>query len=258
MKREKSSLKKLVIIATYNEAQNINLLIDKIFSQTDNLFCLVVDDNSPDGTADLVEKLQTKYTDHLFLIKRSAKLGYGTAFIEAFKFGLNHPEHFDCFLTMDADFSHNPNYIPDFIKKITDSDIAIGSRYVKGGGTQNWGIHRKILSYGANIYSRVLLNIPVADCTSGFRAYRRDVIEKIDFEHIESNGYSFLEELLYYCFLNKFTIAETPIIFVDRKLGQSKINRKEIFKAIVKVFKLRLRKSDIISKIEVNSGRDKS
>lgn len=232
----------LVITATYNEAQNISAIIEQVLIQNHNADMLVIDDNSPDGTSGIVSDLidRKEFNGRLYLISRPSKLGYGTAFIEGFSFGISNKKY-DCFVSMDADFSHDPSYIKTMADKLNDCDIIIGSRYIKGGGTRNWGIHRRILSRFANLYSRLILGMKVADCTSGFRCYRRNVIESIDFKNITSTGYSFLEELIYLCKLKRFTMQEIPIIFADRKFGKSKICRKEIFKAMANVPLMRLK-----------------
>ncbi|RJP56574.1 MAG: polyprenol monophosphomannose synthase [Candidatus Auribacter fodinae] len=233
----------LVIIATYNEADNISRLIDDIIALEAGIHILVVDDNSPDGTAECVTQCRKKYPDTVHLIKRSNERGYGSAFVAGFQWGLNQKQ-FTTFISMDADFSHLPRYIPVMLEKLNGADVVIGSRYIPGGKTKNWGLHRRILSRGANIYSRLLLHIPVNDCTSGFRCYRRSILENINLSGITSNGYSFLEEILYNCRRAGALFQEIPIEFIDRTYGTSKLSKKEIFKAILKVPKLRFSVSD--------------
>jgi len=228
----------LIITATYNEAENIKNLISEIHKISPNFNVLVVDDNSPDGTGKIVADL-SKTDKTVNLIKRKGKLGYGSAFIEAFSWGLAN-KNFDFFISMDADFSHHPRHINQILEQLNKADVIIGSRYIPEGGTRNWGIHRKILSYCANIYSRLILNVPVNDCTSGYRCYKRHVLENIDLSKITSNGYSFLEEILYYCKLQNISFKEIPIIFKNRKYGKSKINKNEIIKAIFKTPAMRL------------------
>lgn len=230
----------LIIIATYNEKNSIGKLLAEIISIVPGIHILVIDDNSPDGTAAQIKSMRKQYPT-IHLIERSGKLGYGSAFLTGFTWGMQQSTY-NFFISMDADFSHAPQYIPHLLKAASESDVAIGSRYIPGGGTKNWGVHRKILSRGANIYSCLILGIPVHDCTSGFRCYRRSILEKIDFSKITSDGYSFLEELLYYCHRAGARFCEKPIIFVDREHGRSKLSRKEIFKAILAVPLLRLRK----------------
>ena len=228
----------LIITATYNEAENIKHLINEIHKIGPNFNILVVDDNSPDGTGEIVAKL-SKSNNTVHLLSRKGKLGYGSAFIEGFSWGLAN-KNFNYFISMDADFSHQPQHIKQMLEQLNSADVIIGSRYIPEGGTRNWGIHRKILSLGANIYSRLILNVSVNDCTSGFRCYKRHVLENIDLSKITSNGYSFLEEILYYCKLQNIVFKEIPIIFKNRKYGKSKINKNEIIKAIFKTPALRL------------------
>ncbi len=227
----------LVITATYNEADNIECLINSLYKERSDIDILVVDDNSPDGTAQKVKDL-TKTFAGLNIIERAGKLGYGSAFVEGFKWGLA-KDQYDYFVSMDADFSHNPCYLNSLLSLAESTDVVIGSRYIPGGGTKNWGLHRRLLSKYANIYARIILNISIKDCTGGFRCYRKKVLEEIDFDSIISDGYSFVEELLYLCKIQGSEFGEVPIIFEDRQYGKSKINKKEIFKAIVKVPYLR-------------------
>jgi len=230
----------IIIIPTFNEIDNIERLMKRILTDRRDADILIIDDNSPDGTANVVEKMEEAY-DEINLIRRSGKMGYGSACQEGFKWALAY-ENYRYMITMDADFSHDPKYISAMLESIETEKkgVVIGSRYMEGGGVRNWGMYRRILSRGANLYSRLILGIPVSDCTSGFRCYRREFIRKIDFTRIISDGYSFLEEMLYLCKLNCASIGEIPIIFENRRHGQSKINKKEIFKAIVKVPKLRI------------------
>lgn len=228
----------LIVIPTYNEIENIKKLINSIFSINNNYNIIIIDDNSPDGTADTVTNLKKELTN-LFLIKRAGKLGLGTAYITGMKYGIEN--NYDIIVTMDADFSHDPKYLPDVINLLSENDIGIGSRYVNGGGTRNWGIHRKILSRTANFIAKLVLGIKSNDNTAGFRAYKKEILQKIDFNKIKSNGYSFLIEMIYTCQLNNAKVGETPIIFVDRAEGTSKISKQEIFKAIKTIFTLRVK-----------------
>lgn len=226
----------LIIIPTYNEIENIQKLIETIFDVNPSYNILIVDDSSPDGTSEKVIELQKKYKN-LYLQKRSGKLGLGTAYISGLKYGLKND--FDIMVTLDADFSHNPKYLPAVIGKLENYDIGIGSRYVRGGGTKNWGIHRIILSRCANLFAKFMLGLKSNDNTAGFRAYRRRVLETINLDTIISNGYSFLVEMIYRCQKANFTVGESPIIFVDRTEGKSKISKNEIFKAIKTILKLK-------------------
>ncbi|HOK41107.1 MAG TPA: polyprenol monophosphomannose synthase [bacterium] len=226
----------LIVIPTYNEKENIEKLIRKIFEVNSNYHILIVDDNSPDGTSEIVKKLQTEFTN-LHLITRSGKLGLGTAYIAGLKYG--YQNGFTAIGTMDADFSHSPEYLPAMVELLKKYDIGIGSRYVPGGGTKNWGIHRKILSRCANAFAKFMLGLKSNDNTAGFRLYKREVLEKINLDNIFSNGYSFLVEMIYKCQKAGFKVGETPIIFIDRKEGKSKISKNEIFKAIKTILRLK-------------------
>jgi len=228
----------LIITPTYNEKNNIMTLIEKIQNKTD-AHLLVIDDNSPDGTGDLLEKLKTK-NQKLDVIHRQEKLGLGTAYIEGFKFAIK--KNYEYIIIMDADLSHNPDYIPDFLDKLKTFDLVIGSRYIPGGGVIGWPIHRKLLSFFGNLYARKVTGLPIHDCTSGFMGFRREVIETVLKENIRTEGYSFLIELKFIGFKKNYKICETPIVFVDRIAGKSKISKKIIFEALLLVWKLRFKK----------------
>jgi dolichol-phosphate mannosyltransferase len=232
-------MKIFIIIPTYNEKENIERLIKEIFDlKINKLSILVIDDNSPDGTADIIERLMEDYQS-LFLIKRPVKLGLGSAYRDGFVFALNHGADF--IFEMDADLSHQPKYIPTIFAELLNNDLVIGSRYVKGGGVENWPWWRQALSRIANLYVQFILNLKVKDATAGFRGYRKEVFQKVDLEKIISDGYSFQVELVYLVNKAGFKIKEVPIIFPDRKLGQSKIGQQEIVKAIIVVLKLRFK-----------------
>lgn len=235
-------LKKIVIIPTYNEKENIYKLIDEIVNLQYEFNVCIVDDNSPDGTAAIVEKMKSEHPkkNQIHLIKRAGKLGLGTAYKTGIKYGLDNK--FEIIFTMDADFSHHPKYLPDFISKLKDNDIVIGSRYVPGGGTLNWGLHRKVLSGTANLFAKFMLGLKSNDNTAGYRGYRKIVFEKVCLDDILSEGYSFLVEMIFRCSQNNFKIGETPIIFADREKGTSKISKQEIFKAIKTIFRLKFLK----------------
>ncbi|MCC2645739.1 MAG: dolichyl-phosphate beta-D-mannosyltransferase [Burkholderiales bacterium] len=240
-------IKKLIIIATYNERDNIEPLLAKIYEYVPEVNVLVVDDSSPDKTYEIVEQLsKTIYKDKLFLLKRSGKLGLGTAYVAGFNWGIKC--EYDVIMEMDADFSHNPKYLPQFFEEIKTSDLVIGSRYIGGGGVVNWGIIRKIISQGGSMYSRFILGLPIRDLTGGFKCYRREVLEKINVNELMSNGYSFQIEGTYKTFLNRFKIKEIPIIFEDRRVGQSKMSGGIFLEALLMVLKLRLRRADFIKK----------
>ncbi|MFT4709900.1 MAG: dolichol-phosphate mannosyltransferase [Planctomycetota bacterium] len=221
-------MKSLVVLPTYNEAENVLAMIDEVLAQDPSLEVLVVDDGSPDGTGDLVEA-KSLGEPRAHLLRRAGKLGLGTAYLAGFDYGLK--AGFDQVLTMDCDFSHKPSYLPNMLAGMADHDVMIGSRYVPGGGIANWPFHRRFLSSFANFYTRLLLRLPTKDCTSGFRCYSREVLETINTHEIRSSGYSFLEEMVYRIHRSDFRIGETPILFEDRVLGTSKIDRSEIFRA---------------------------
>lgn len=226
-----------VVIPTYNEAENIEKLINELFKLKSNISIIVVDDNSPDGTGSIAEKLKANYPEKLFVIHKEIKTGLGSAYIEGFKKALELENNL--VVTMDADFSHDPKKILSFADKIAEGyDVAIGSRYISGGAV-NWKLGRRILSKGANFLTNIILNLGINDVTSGFRCYKKNVLEKINFDKINSQGYSFLEEMLFICKKNKFKIAEVPIIFNDRKEGKSKLSKIEMMKFFFTLIRLR-------------------
>lgn len=232
-------MKTYVTIATYNEKDNIEKLILKIFGlDIEDLSVITIDDNSPDGTAKIVERLQTQLPK-LHLIKRTKKLGYGSAHLEGFSYALQHKA--DIVVSMDADFSHDPLKIIQLIKAVqSGADVAVGSRKIAGGKIIGWNQWRKFCSAGAMITSKLLLGIKTNDLTSGFRAYNRKVLTTINLNEIKSNGYSFLEELIYKIEKHGFVVREIPIIFRDRQLGQSKLSKKEIAKFFITIFQIKL------------------
>ncbi len=227
-----------VVVPTYNEAENIESLVTQILGLGLDLQVLVVDDNSPDGTGRLADQMAGT-DEHVHVIHRSGKLGLGTAYIAGFKYALAQGAPF--IMTMDADFSHHPSYIPAMVNKSATRDVVIGSRYVKGGGTRNCTLPRKALSRGANLFAKVMLGLQARDCTAGFRCYRRHVLESIELDTIFSSGYSFLIEMLYRCQQHGFSVGEVPIVFENRQRGASKISRTEIIKAMYTVLRLRFR-----------------
>ena len=233
--------KTIIIIPTYNERGNIEKLLNDIYKQNNNLNILIVDDNSPDKTYEIVEKLmRSKYENKLYLIKRKGKLGLGTAYIEGFKWAINNK--YDYIFEMDADFSHNPIYINKFLNEIENNDLIIGSRYVKGGGIKNWGIIRKFISRGGSIYAKLILGLPLNDITGGFKCFKREVLENINLDKIRSNGYSFQIELNYITHLKEYKMKEIPIIFEDRTLGKSKMSKKIFLEAVLMVWWMRFNK----------------
>ena len=223
------------IVPTYNERENIVDLVQQLLALPLNGQVIVVDDNSPDGTGQLVEEMKANY-ERLQVIHRPKKLGLGTAHIAGITYAL--AQEAEYVLTMDADFSHHPKYIPAMLELAQSYHVVIGSRYTPGGGVENWGMNRRILSLGANRLTRLVLGLKVHDCTAGFRCYRREVLLNIDLEHIFSDGYSFLLEMAYRCQQLGCVFGETPIIFANRARGDSKISQKEIFKAMYTVLRL--------------------
>jgi dolichol-phosphate mannosyltransferase len=229
-------VKTAIIIPTYNERENLVDLIGQILDLDIGAHVIVVDDNSPDGTGILADELAAR-DGHVHVVHRPGKLGLGTAYIAGFKQAL--AEGADRIVTMDADFSHHPRYIPALLTLTERYHVGIGSRYVPGGGvTADWGRHRKFLSWGANRFARLMLGLKARDCTAGFRCYRREVLQSIDLDRIFSNGYSFLVEMMYKCQRLGYTFGEAPILFENRYRGNSKISRGEIYKAMYTVLRL--------------------
>ncbi|MBK9283565.1 MAG: polyprenol monophosphomannose synthase [Sphingobacteriaceae bacterium] len=220
--------KNLVIIPTYNEIENIEKMIRKVMSVTPEFSVLIVDDGSPDGTADKVKELQLTFANRLFLEERKGKLGLGTAYIHGFKWALQ--KNFEYIFEMDCDFSHNPDDLPRLLEACEKgADVAVGSRYVKGGNVSNWDMKRILLSYFASLYVRLVLWFNVKDTTAGFKCYKRKVLETIDLDKIRFMGYAFQIEMKYSAYKKGFKIVEVPITFVDRVEGVSKMSTK-IFK----------------------------
>ena len=231
---------KWVCVATYNEKENIRELIEQIHAHVPDAHIVVVDDNSPDGTGKILDEL-AQAQETVQPIHRSGKLGYASAHIEAMGHAL--AQGAEIIVTMDADFSHDPKYLPALLGLVQEgADLAIGSRYIAGGGTQNWPWHRKALSGMANGLARTALGLSVHDCTGGFRAYRSGLLRRLRLDRFESEGYSFLEEILTCCQLVEAKMSETPIIFVERRAGRSKISRKVIFEAAWMLMKLAWRR----------------
>jgi dolichol-phosphate mannosyltransferase len=228
----------LVIIPTFNELENIKKIIPAVLEQDSNIDVLIVDDNSPDKTGDYVEDL-SKQNNRVKLIRREKKLGLGTAYIAGFKYALEN--NYDFVFEMDADFSHDPNEIKNFLEAIKDADLVLGSRYIHGVRVLNWPMRRLLLSYFASVYTRIITGLPVKDATGGFKCFRIDVLKAIDLGRIKSNGYSFQIEMTFKAFKKGFRIKEIPIVFVDRVKGKSKMSKKIVREAVFMVWKLRLR-----------------
>ena len=233
--------KKLIIIPTYNEIENIEAITRKVFSLEGNYHILVIDDGSPDSTAAAVKKLQEEFPDRLFLVERSGKLGLGTAYLTGFKWSLGHG--YDYTFEMDADFSHNPDDVPRLYQACKDgADLAVGSRYCNGISVVDWPLGRIMMSYFASLYVRTVLRMKVYDCTAGFVCYSRKVLETIDLDGVRMKGYGFQIEMKYTAFRLGFKIAEVPIIFINRQLGTSKMSGSIFGEAFWGVLKLRFRK----------------
>jgi len=228
-------LRTLVIVPTYNERENIERLCDAILSQGRGIEVLVVDDNSPDGTAELARRMGQR-TGRVHLLSRPGKLGLGTATIAGYRWALE--RGYERVITIDADFSHPPEAIPAMLEASLESDVVIGSRYVPGGGHKDWPRRRVLLSSISNLVARTALRLKPADCTGAFRCMRRSVLERIAFENIVAKGYSFQEEMLWHCAGRGFTFAEVPILFVDRQRGRSKINFREVYGGVATVLRL--------------------
>ena len=234
----KMSSEILIIIPTYNERENIGLLIPEIKKAVPEADILVVDDGSPDGTSQCVKELAGSQSG-VFVLDRSTKEGLGKAYVAGFRWALERT--YSYVFEMDADFSHDPKYLPGFLAAIRESDLVIGSRYKSGVNVVNWPMSRLLLSYFANIYARIVTGIPVMDCTGGFKCFRRAVLEKLDLEAIASSGYSFQIEVNYFAWKEGFRIAEIPIVFTDRKRGASKMSTKIVREALLIVlWKLRI------------------
>ena len=232
-------MKTLILIPTYNELENLRPLLKEIFSYVTQTEILIIDDNSPDGTGQLADQIHGE-DPRVHVLHREGKLGLGTAYIAGFKYAIAHD--YDAAFEMDADFSHDPRYLPDFLQAIEQADLVIGSRYIQGGGTPNWSPIRRIISGCGNIFARFMLGIPVHDCTAGYRCYRREVLQSIDLDTIQSQGYAFQVELAYRVMRQSFKIVEIPIIFMDRRIGKSKMSRKIVIEAFTYVLRTRFRK----------------
>lgn len=236
----------IIVIPTYNEIENIEVILEKVFSLELGVDILIVDDNSPDKTYVKVQELidTDLYKGQLHLVIRQNKEGLGKAYIEGFKWCLARDYAF--IIEMDADLSHDPKYLPSFIENIKEYDLVIGSRYVKGGGVVNWSLLRKFISFGGSTYARTILGISIKDVTGGFKCFRREVLEAIDLDNIMSAGYAFQIEMNYRTILKGFKVKEVPIIFEDRVAGKSKMSKKIFIEALLNVVTLRLHKKDII------------
>ena len=237
-----SADKKVIIIPTYNEIENVEKMLRKVMSLEDDFNVLIIDDSSPDGTADVVKRLMTEFPERIFIIERAGKLGLGTAYITGFNWSLEHG--YDYIFEMDCDFSHNPDDLGRLYRACSEdgADLAIGSRYCNGISVINWPIGRVIMSYFASVYVRKMLGMKVYDCTAGFKCYSRKVLDTIDFSRIKMHGYGFQIEMKYNAYKLGFKIKEVPIIFVDRTEGVSKMSSGIFGEAFWGVIGLRFRK----------------
>ncbi len=232
-------MKPVVIVPTYNERDNIGPLLDALLSlPVENLHVIVVDDNSPDGTADYVAERERVTHGRVRVHRRPGKMGLGSAYVAGFKVALDMGA--DAIFEMDADFSHDPASIPQFLTALENADIVVGSRYVNGVTVVNWPLQRLVLSYTANVYTRLVTGLPLADATGGFKCFRREVLEAIDLSRVRSDGYAFQIEMNWKSWRRGFRIAEIPIVFTDRRVGISKMSRRIIWEAAGLVWRLRL------------------
>jgi len=234
-------MRAVVVIPTYNEAENLESLAETLLTNPEYSL-LVVDDNSPDGTGAIADRLADVNPGRVTVLHRAGKAGLGTAYVEGFRQALR--GGYDFIVQMDADFSHNPADVPRLIAALGDADVAIGSRYVRGGGAENWPLIRWLVSRGGSQYTQLILGLSVQDPTSGFKCFRRDALARVDLERINARGFGFQVEMNWRCHRLGMRLVEVPIRFVDRKLGQSKMSSKIFLEALVLVWQLRLRGSD--------------
>ncbi|MBI4364265.1 MAG: polyprenol monophosphomannose synthase [Candidatus Latescibacteria bacterium] len=230
-------MKALVIIPTYNERENLTELLGRIFAQNLPLEVLIIDDHSPDGTGALADELKAS-DPRVHVMHRAAKMGLGSAYVAGFRYALE--RDYDAMFEMDADFSHNPDSLPVFLKELETADLVVGSRYLHGVTVVNWPLKRLVLSYGANVYSRIVTGMPLKDATGGFKCFRRQVLEAIDLSRVRSDGYGFQIELNFKAWRKGFRIREIPILFVDRRAGESKMSRRIVWEAAWMVWRLRI------------------
>ena len=227
----------LVILPTYNEAENVPEIVPSILRQDNRIDVLIVDDASPDGTGDLADRMGAE-EPRIHVLHREAKLGLGTAYIAGFGWAIE--RKYDLIFEMDADFSHDPSHLPEFIRTAERNDLVLGSRYLRGVTVVNWPMSRLLLSYFANKYARIVTGLPLSDLTGGFKCFRRVVLEEIRLDRVRSSGYSFQIEVTFRAWHRGFRVAEIPIVFVDRSVGESKMSRGIVWEAVWMVWKLRL------------------
>jgi dolichol-phosphate mannosyltransferase len=230
-------VKSLIVVPTYNERENIAELITDVLRVLPTTDLLIVDDNSPDGTGTIVDELSSR-DPRVSIVHRSGKLGLGTAYVLGFHYAIDHG--YDLVFEMDADFSHDPRYLPDILAAANQADLVIGSRYIAGGGTPNWSRLRKFVSGGGNIFARMMLRIPTHDCTGGFRCYRTAALRTINLDQIRAQGYAFQVEMAYVFWKRGFRVREVPIVFMDRRVGKSKMSRKIFLEGFLWVMRTRL------------------
>ncbi|HUY78684.1 MAG TPA: polyprenol monophosphomannose synthase [Ktedonobacterales bacterium] len=238
-------MRSLIVIPTYNERENIATLLGEVFAAAPMTDILIIDDNSPDGTGALVDSLAAQ-DSRLRVLHRPGKLGLGTAYVRGFEYAIE--QGYDHVFEMDADFSHDPRYLPAFFQAAQSADLVIGSRYIAGGGTPNWSALRKFISGGGNIFARAVLGIPVHDCTSGYRCYSTAALSTLNLNAIKAQGYAFQIELVYNIWKSGFRIREVPIIFVDRRVGKSKMSRTIFIEAFTWVVGARFNGDEAVRK----------
>jgi dolichol-phosphate mannosyltransferase len=233
-------MRALVILPTYNEVGNLGPLVEAITGQGEMFHLLIIDDGSPDGTGLLADHLKTQYPGRIEVLHRQGKLGLATAYLAGFQYGI--AMGYDYLFEMDADFSHQPRYLPEFISamKMKGADVVLGSRYVEGGGVAHWPWYRRLISVGGSQYARIVLGLSIRDLTGGFKCFRREVLEAIQLDEIEASGYGFQIEMTYRAVQHGFKVVEIPIIFEDRREGQSKMSASIFTEALWMVAKLRL------------------
>lgn len=232
----------VIVIPTYDECENLERLARQILGMDCGVSLLIVDDNSPDGTGEIADRLAEEFGE-VHVEHREGKMGLGTAYCHGFEVALEMGA--DCVFEMDADFSHDPRYIPQFLSAINDHDVVVGSRYVEGGGIENWGLLRELISRGGSMYARLMTGMKISDTTGGYRCYRSEVLRAIDFSRINASGYAFQVEMSYVCTILGFNIFELPIVFTDRRVGQSKMSKGIIWEAIWLVGGLKRKYRDV-------------
>jgi len=230
-------VKALIVIPTYNEKENLVPLLGEIFAKNLPLEVLIIDDNSPDGTGAVADEIQAS-NPRVHVIHRAGKMGLGSAYVVGFKYAL--ARDYDAVFEMDADFSHSPDSLGEFLRELENADLVLGSRYLHGVTVVNWPLSRLILSYGANVYSRFVTGVPVKDLTGGFKCFRRTVLEALDLDRVRSDGYGFQIEVNFKAWRKGFRIREIPILFVARRVGESKMSRRIVFEAAWMVWRLRI------------------